>query len=425
MTPETVHPTPAEDPRRATATAHAAVSLARHQRSMGDPRIRYPLWPPLPRGCPRTGSDLADFPLEVDYAYEDTPADLFTGPARPGLERWAPLLPPLDAPGLGEGGTPLFPLGDGVWIKDESQNPTWSHKDRLNRVTVSAAVHEGAPGVAVASSGNHGASAAAYAARAGLRCVVLASADAPPAVASFLHAYGAVVLPVPAERRWPLLNEVCDRLGYHPVSNLTRTHTGHPFGAEGYKTIAYEIHAELGVPAAVFVPTGYGELLYGVWKGFRELRQLGVADTVPRVFGCEPAAGAPLATALRTGVPAAVVPVGPTDAYAIDCAAGSHRAVRAVLDSGGAAVPVTDAELGRARDRLASRGIWAELSAAAGLAGLDRWTATGGGFDGPVVCVSTSSGFKDRRLGTAPLEPVEPTWEAVSRALGDRWRPAG
>jgi threonine synthase len=358
-----------------------------------------------------------DFPLEVDYAYEDTPADLFTDPVRGGLDRWAPLLPPLDAPGLGEGATALVPLGGSVWIKDESRNPTWSHKDRLNRVTVSAAVHQAAPGIAVASSGNHGASAAAYAARAGLRCVVLASAGAPPAVASFLRAYGAVVLPVPEDRRWPLLNAVCDRLGFHPVSNLTRTHTGHPFGAEGYKTIAYEIHAELGVPAAVFAPSGYGELLFGIWKGFVELHRLGVTDRLPRMFGCEPSAGGPLAAAVRAGVPTAVVPVAPTEAYAIDCAAGGHRAVRAVLDSRGAALLVTDAEMAQARDRLASQGIWAELSAAAGLAGLHQRAPAEEEFDGPVVCVSTSSGFKDLGMGAAPLETVEPTWESVSRIL--------
>ncbi|MFF8291493.1 pyridoxal-phosphate dependent enzyme [Streptomyces sp. NPDC016309] len=395
-----------------------AVSLANSQRSLGDPSLRYPLHPPLLRGCPRTATPGLVHPLEVDYAYEDTPADLFTSsPRGGGLERWAPLLPPLDAPGLGEGGTPLIPFGDGTWIKDESRNPTWSHKDRLNRVAVSAAVHMGAEGIAVASSGNHGASAAAYAARAGLRCVVLASAGAPPAMASFVQAYGADVLAVPREARWPLLAEIAERLGYHTVSNLTPTHTGHPFGPEGYKTVAYEIHGELGVPAAVFVPTGYGELLFGVWKGFRELRDLGVTDRVPRVFGCEPAAGGPLAAAVRTGVPAAVVEVGPTDAYGISCSAGGHRAVRAVLDSGGDALLVTDGEMARARDELARQGVWAELSAAAGLAGFRQWAAREGGFDGPVVCVSTSSGFKDRSVGGDPMEPVEPTWEAVSRRL--------
>lgn len=71
-------------------------------------------------------------------------------------------------PGLGEGRTPLVELRPGVWVKDESRNPTWSHKDRLNRCAVSAAVGTGAVGVVVASSGNHGASAAAFAARAGL-----------------------------------------------------------------------------------------------------------------------------------------------------------------------------------------------------------------------------------------------------------------
>jgi threonine synthase len=221
------------------------------------------------------------------------------------------------------------------------------------------------------------------------------------------------------KNRWPLLNEVCDRLGFHPVSNLTRTHTGHPFGAEGYKTIAYEIHAELGVPAALFVPSGYGELLFGIWKGFVELRRLGVTTRLPRMFGCEPAAGGPLTAAVRAGVPAAVVPVAPTDAYAIDCAAGGHRAVRAIIDSAGQALLVTDAEMADAQDRLASQGVWAELSAAAGLAGLRQRCASGEEFDGPVVCVSTSSGFKGLGVGDVPLEAVEPTWDTISRVLHD------
>ena len=235
-------------------------SLAIRQRSLGDEEFTYPLWPPLVRGCPDSSTEEISYPVEVDYAYERVPADLFSransAPAdgAQGLDRWAPLLPPLAAPGLGEGGTPLLEYADGVWVKNEAQNPTWSHKDRLNRVTVSAAVHQGAPGVVVASSGNHGASAAAYAARAGLPCVVLASAQAPPAVASFLRAYGALVLPVPVQSRWPLVTELVQRVGLHPVSNQTRTHTGHAFGPEGYKTVAYELYQQLGVPAAVFVP---------------------------------------------------------------------------------------------------------------------------------------------------------------------------
>ncbi|MFC4060067.1 pyridoxal-phosphate dependent enzyme [Planomonospora corallina] len=325
-------------------------------------------------GCPRTSTAEIAYPVEVDYAHDEVPDGLFAGePARSaGLDRWTPLLPPLDAPTLGEGGTPLIEIGDGAYLKDESRNPTWSHKDRLNRCTVSAAVRMDAPGVVVASSGNHGASAAAFAARAGLRCIVLTSPDAPPAVRSFVDSYGAVVLPLPQESRWPLMRQITDRLGYHPVSNLTVTHTGHAFGPEGYKTIAYEIFTEIGVPAAVFTPTGYGELLFGVWKGFAELRRLGLA-----------------------------------------CSVGGHRGLVAIPESGGEALPVSDEEMAAAQAELSRQGVWAELSAAAGLAGLRRH----GAVDGPVVCVSTSSGFKDLTVGSHRAEPIDPTWEAVSRRL--------
>ncbi|WP_316519754.1 threonine synthase [Kitasatospora brasiliensis] len=395
-------------------------SLATGQRSLGDPALHYPLWPPLTAGCPRTGSEDVSYPVEVDYAYAKAePAALFTpAPTRTGLERWAPLLPPLLAPGLGEGATPLVEIEPGVYVKDESRNPTWSHKDRLNRCTTSAAVGVGAPGLAVASSGNHGASAAAYAARAGLRCVVFTGPDTPPNVDAFLNAYGAVVLPVPWEARWPLLRQVVDRLGLHPVSNLTATHTGHAYGPEGYKTVAYEIFQDVGLPSAVFVPTGYGELLFGVWKGFSELRRLGLTDRVPRVHSCESAASGPLARAVAEGLPTARVAVGPSDAYSINSPVSGYRGVLAVRESGGRALTVTDAQLSDAQGELARAGLWVELSSAAGLAGL---RSLGDGLpdlsEGPVVCVSTSSGFKDKGVGTRRTEPVAPDWEAVSRRL--------
>ncbi|MEI5103406.1 pyridoxal-phosphate dependent enzyme [Streptomyces sp. PmtG] len=425
--PESTGSPESPDSPASPASPASLESLATGQRSLGDPAVRFPLWPPLTEGCPVTSTEAVAYPVEVDYAYDGLPEGFFapaTAAARPrGHERWAPLLPPLHAPSLAEGGTPLIPLEDGVWIKDESRNPTWSHKDRLNRVTVSAAVGVGAPGVVVASSGNHGASAAAYAARAGLPCAVLTSPDAPPAVDAFLRGYGATVLHVPDDDRWPLMRRVVERTGYHPVSNLTPTaHTGHGFGPEGYKTLAYEIFTELGtVPRAVFVPTGYGELLFGVWKGFAELVRLGCARRVPRLYSCEPATGGPLAAALRSGKPAARVPVGPTTAYAIDCPVGGVRGVVALRESGGAALLVTDEEMAAARDRLARAGVWAELSAAAGFAGFRQLGREARDAEGPVVCVSTSSGFKDRDLlaGDAARDVVDAgDWGAVARRLG-------
>ncbi|MEU9131013.1 pyridoxal-phosphate dependent enzyme [Kitasatospora sp. NPDC048540] len=393
-------------------------SLATGQRSLGDPSVRYPLWPPLTTGCPATATEHLAYPVEVDYAYDRVDPALFdrTAPVPAGLDRWAPLLPPLHAPGLGEGRTPLVPIGPGLYVKDESRNPTWSHKDRLNRVTVSAALGAGAPGIVAASSGNHGASAAAYAARAGLPCVVLASATMPGAVASFLQSYGAVVLPVEEAARWPLMRRIVERTGFHPVSNTTVTHTGHGFGPEGYKTVAYEIYLDLGVPDAVFVPTGYGELLFGVWKGFTELRRLGLTDRLPRIFSCEPATAGPLAAAVRAGRPAARVGTGPTDAYAISCEVGGFRGVLALERDADRALLVDDRQLRAAQGELARQGLWVELSAAAGLAGFTALEGTGA-FDGAAVCVTTSSGFKDRAVGNHPVAPVDATWSAVEARL--------
>ncbi|SDW93903.1 threonine synthase [Saccharopolyspora shandongensis] len=392
------------------------LSLAIGQRSMGNPDIAYPLWPPLTAGCPTTSTDEIAYPVEVDYDYDRVPPGLFQHATGTGLDRWAPLLPPLTAPGLAEGGTPLVEIADGAFVKDEARNPTWSHKDRLNRCTVSAALGTGADGIVVASSGNHGASAAAYATRAGLKCVVLTSAETPPAVTSFLRAYGAVVLTVPTEARWPLLRRIVAETGFHPVSNVTTTHTGHAFGPEGYKTIAYEIFIELGVPAAVFAPTGYGELLFGVWKGFAELVRLGVATTTPRMFACEAAAGGPLAHSLAEGRPAAEVEVAQTAAYAINSKVSGYRPVAAIQASDGRALLVDDAEMARAQHDLARAGLWYEMSAAAGLAGF-RQVRDQEEFDGPVVCIATSSGFKDIGVGARGPEPTDPHWDVVRRHL--------
>ncbi|MFE5298249.1 pyridoxal-phosphate dependent enzyme [Streptomyces sp. NPDC056632] len=392
-------------------------SLATEQRSLRDPSVRHPLWPPLTSGDPVLSTDTVAYPLDVDYAYDRVPGDLFTRPAAHGLERWAPLLPPLAAPGLGEGDTPLVRLADGVWVKDESRNPTWSHKDRLNRVAVSAAVGSGARGIVVSSSGNHGASASAYAARAGLPCVVFTSPFAPPAVASHLRAYGATVLTVPHASVRPLMRRIVAELDYQSVSSVTETaHTGHPFGPEGYKTIAYEIALELGrAPAAVHVPTGYGELLFGIAKGFQELARLGVTDSVPRVYAAEPAAAGALTEAMRTGADTARVPVGPTAAYAIDCEISGYRGVVALRATGGAARKVTDRQMADAQAELASQGLWCELSSAAGLASLRAHGPAD--EDGPVVCVVTSSGYKDTATARDTHAPTDLGWDEVKALL--------
>jgi len=412
-----------------TAAPTTTVSLAVAQRSLADPNLRYPLFPPLVAGCPQTSTAELQYPLAVAYDYDAVPADFFRRDPGHGIRRWAELLPPL-APGLsmGEGGTPLVNvprlaewagLSNEVYIKDESRNPTGSHKDRLNLCTVSSAVMSGAPGVTVASSGNHGAAAAAYAARAGLPCVLFITEGTEPHLVRMVTAYGAAVVPLPRPLRRVLMAELVERAGYMPVSNITATHTGHPFGPEGYKTIAYELYRQLGdrMPAAVFVPTAYAELLYGVWLGFRELAYVGGAGAPPQLFACEPAAGAPLRAALAAGRPVVTVDEAPTAAYSIVVGSNSYRGVLAVQESEGDALAVTDAEIATAQTVLGREGLWAEFSGAAGLAGLRQAAAAGARFDGPVVCLMTSSGLKDQGLPAPELPPVAPTWEAVQRTL--------
>jgi threonine synthase len=403
-------------------------SLATGQRSMADPDLTYPLWPPLTQGCPETSTDDVQYPLEVTYDYDAVDTALFERPPEPGLERWAPLLPPLaDGLAAGEGATPLVEtpalvewagLDGPLYVKDESANPTWSQKDRLNRLTVSAAVEVGAEGVVASSSGNHGAAAAAYAARAGLPCVVVTSPDTPGAMQAFLRSYGAAVVAVEG---WDERAEVVDRLAddheFHPVTSRTTVHTGHPFGPEGYKTIAYEIHHQLGgaVPGTVLVPTAHAELLYGVWKGFRELETLGVASGHPRMVACEPAARGPLRAAIERDEQHAEVEAAPTAAHSIGATRSSLRGRRAVEESDGTALGVSEDGLAEARERMARAGLWQETSGAAGVAGVRAAVEEGLALPSPVVALATSSGFKDGDDWTAPV--VEGDWPTVREAL--------
>lgn len=402
-------------------------SRATGQRSLAEAGTTHPLWPPLTRGCPDTDVGGEPAPLEVTYDYDAVDPALFDRPPAAGLDRWAPLLPPLAEGGsLGEGNTPLVAapsvaawagVDAAVHVKDESGNPTWSQKDRLARLVVGAAARSDAAGVVVSSTGNHGAAVAAYAARHDLPCVVVTSPETPAAVVRFIGRYGGTVLGVEGDAaRLECVDRLAADHGYHAASSRTAAHTGHPFGPEGYKTVAYELHADLGeVPGTVFVPTCYGELLYGVWRGFRELELLGVADGTPRMVACEPASRASLSAALESGDPHAAVDPGPTAAYSIRAARATVRAIRAVEESDGFVAPFEEGPLAAAGDELAATGLWQEHSGAAGIAGLRAAVEAGRDVEGPVVCVGTSSGFKNGETAEPPV--VGDDWPAVRDAL--------
>ncbi|MGF1653077.1 MAG: pyridoxal-phosphate dependent enzyme, partial [Actinomycetales bacterium] len=234
----------------------------------------------MPEGCPTC-------------AVEGTPSNLCCA-YDPGGSRE---LPYIETEGLGEGNTPLVPLRtEGASLaKLEFINPTGSHKDRYSAQAVAHAVHAGYRCVCVASSGNAGLSVAAYAARAGVECRVVVTPVVPRSLLDAVSATGASVHVVTgSDARWDLIRSWTGRDGgVLSLSNTVSPVIGSsPFGIEGYKAIAWELHDRLGrVPDAVLVPTSRGDLLSGIALGFAGMAA-GPSARVPRVYCVEPFARA-------------------------------------------------------------------------------------------------------------------------------------
>jgi threonine synthase len=363
---------------------------------------------------------------------------LTAGP--PTLWRWAPFLPvdASDAVSLGEGMTPLVParrlgaeLGARLFIKDESRNPTWSFKDRLATVAVSAARRLGARVIASSSSGNAGAAVAAYAAAAGLPCVVFTFQSAAGPMVTQMRAYGAMVLAVRDKAdRWTLLEAGVRRFGWFPTSPFFAPVVGsNPLGLEGYKTLAYEICEQLGwqPPDWCVLPVCYGDALYGMWKGFDDLLRLGWIDRMPRLVAAE-IYGSLTATLAAGGDSLVDMPkTHDSVASSLGATRGTYQALHAIRASKGAAIQISDDELLVWQAKLAAtEGLYGEPSSLAALAAVERLRA-GGVIDAgqTVVAVMTAGGLKDvapmaQRQGAVPVVP--PDIEAAVDALRTAYR---
>jgi threonine synthase len=343
-------------------------------------------------------------------------------PATPrSLWRFAALLPVAGARpvSLGEGATPLIHLErlgrrlglPRLYAKDESQNPTWSYKDRLCSVAVTHAVESGARVITIASTGNHGASTAAYAARAGLPCVIFTLASVPDTMKTLMQAYGAAVVACPTpESRWALMRQGIERLGWYPTGGFSLPPIGsNPYGVDGYKTIAYEIAEDFGwtAPAVVVVPSAYSDGLFGIWKGWTDLHALGLVKTLPRMVAAEPFG--PLAHALESDLAAPEkVQGGQSVAFSIASPYGTYQGLTALKDSSGAGVRITDEGIFEAQRALArEEGIFAEPSAIASLTAVIQMRAQKAlDPDQTIVAVITSTGLKDPGASRAWLPPV-------------------
>lgn len=340
----------------------------------------------------------------------------------PGVWRYEPMIAVAEGTpvSLGEGGTPLIPLqwvskdiGIGeLYVKDESRNPTGSFKDRLSTVAVTHAVRNGITTVATASSGNAGASLAAYAARAGLRCVVVAAEGAAGPMLTQIRKLGAqLVLLKRKEDRWPLLQAGIRLEGWLTTSPRTAPVVGSlPIGIEGYKTIAYEIVADLGrVPDWVVLPVCYGDALMAVAQGFSDLIAARVIDRMPRLVAAE--AHGSLAAALHNGsdcvhpAPAEEVAL----AKSIAANQSAYQALKALRETDGVAVRVGNNGLIATQEMLARReGLFLELASVMPLIAVR--TLVQAGTIQPshtVVCIGTAGGLKDADVSSSELGPIE------------------
>jgi threonine synthase len=270
---------------------------------------------------------------------------------------------------MGEGGTALVAV-DGALAKVEYASPTLSFKDRGAVLLVARAVLGGADHVLVDSSGNAGTAVAAYAARAGLRCTVVAPAATSPAKLAQMRAHGAELRLVHGSREDVAAAARAQAAG----GAWYASHVSDPTFYEGTKTVAFEVFEQLGrLPDVVVLPAGNGTLVLGWSLGATELVAAGLVAGPSRIVAVQAAGCAPLAAAWAAGADDAVpVDTSPTTAEGIAIAAPPRGAavLAAVRASGGSFVTVGDDAIASARDHLARTGFYVEPTAAATWAGL-------------------------------------------------------
>jgi threonine synthase len=348
---------------------------------------------PAPWRCAACGATLGlDLPLADPR--------MLTTDSGEGVWRYRGWLPPVDPVGLGEPRTALVELGEPmayggrVLAKLEGGLPTGSFKDRGTAVTVAWLRARGVRELVVDSSGNAGASFAAYAARTGVGLRVYVPAEASPAKLIQVRAHGATLVAVPGPRA-AAGHAARQAVADGGPSVAYGSHLWQASFLAGTATFAYELFEQLGnrAPDAVIVPLGGGTLLLGIHLGFRRLRGAGLIEAAPRLIGVQSAACAPLARAFRAGLDDVVTAApGATiaEGIRIDRPPRSREILAAVRETSGEILEVTDDEIRTSLRRLLAEGLFVEPTSATAHAGLAKL----GAIQGTTVLGMTAHGLK-------------------------------
>ncbi|MDQ0178275.1 threonine synthase [Bacillus chungangensis] len=323
-------------------------------------------------------------PASVKPVYQDK----FSG------ENWLPFEKSIQ---LGEGNTPIINnIIDNIplLIKNESLNPTGSHKDRMSSYSVSMAVAKGYKGIVIASSGNAGLSLASYASYAQIPCTVISTIKMNRSLAKMIESTGAkLILTNSSFERWNITEDYV-KDGFYPATNFLNPPVGsQPIGVQAFKNIARECYNQLNkkLPSSIVVPTSRGDLIWGIYEGFKELKQNNFIDRLPKMYAVEPFKRI---TKVLEGEAYTKTFDGITNLVSIDGQTVTFQAMQAVSESKGGAIVVSDKEALIAQELASHRGVHLELSSAAAIAGAQKIYDTQSTEEqGTIMAITTSSMF--------------------------------
>ncbi len=316
-------------------------------------------------------------------------------PSQPGIWRYRGSFGFQSVPlTLGEGNTPLIParvFGRTLYFKCEQNNPSGSFKDRGTAALISFLVSRGVKEAVEDSSGNAGASFAAYAARAGIKARVFVPASASGPKRRQIGMYGAELVEVPGPR-----SNAAEAVRKAAQSGTAyASHAWLPFNLPGYATCAYEIYEQLGTaPGALILPAGQGGLLLGIQRGFQALKESGKIASLPVVIGVQASACAPLVALAAMGAAGLnFVTEGQTLAEGVRVRnpLRAEAVVKACLADGGQLAAVDEKYILPGRDALARLGFYVEPTSAIVYHALEENLSR---LPDPVVVVLTGSGYK-------------------------------
>ena len=385
--------------------------------------------------CPKHGDEgILDVVYDYDLIGRRLTKERLANNHDYSIWRYAPLLPVAEdspRPPLQVGWTPLYHaqrLGEKMglpylYLKDDGRNPTASFKDRASAVGVVKALELGYETITCASTGNAASSLAGLAASVGLRSLIFVPQTAPQAKIAQLLIFGSRVIMVKGtyDQAFDLCLEAAKEYPWY-----SRNTAYNPYLSEGKKTAALELCEQLDwqAPDRIFVSVGDGCIVGGLWKGLKDLLALGFIDRLPQLVGVQAEGAAPLVRAWEEGSEE-IVPLVPhtlADSISVGQPRDRVKALRAVRETGGRYVAVSDEEILEAM-RLLGReaAIFAEPAGAAGFAGLRKLALQGEiDLEERIVVLVTGNGLKDvdsAIRATGQPELIEPTMSALRRLI--------